>query len=234
MAAASGPPPVSPLPRPPSDPHWRDELADRWDGVVDRLRRTQAAGWTIAVVTGATLLALAALWVLRPRTEVRPEDLLPVIDPVAFAPTATAQTFVVHVAGAVARPGVHSFDEPIRVVDAITGAGGPTADADLDRVNLAAPVLDGDRLYIPIFGETPPAIVAQGPADAATVTGPIDLNQANVELLEQLPGIGPATAAAIVRHRDQHGRFESVDQLDDVAGIGPARLEQLRPLVTVG
>src|SRR6185295_15891937 len=122
-----------------------------------------------------------------------------------------------------------------RVIDAVTAAGGAMSDADLDVVNLAAVVTDGERIYVPTVGEVVPVLVG-GTPDAAvdtTPSGPVDVNSATIDQLDVLPGVGPTTAAAIVAHREQHGPFQSVDQLGDVRGIGPAKLEALRGLVTV-
>lgn len=148
---------------------------------------------------------------------------------------------VVHVAGAVLHPGVVTVPAGSRAVDAVAAAGGLAPGADPDRVNLAAPVVDGMRLAIPLVGQAPPVELApQGPggrggaagAPGATA-GPLDLNSADAAQLDELPGVGPSTAAAIVAHRDEHGPFRSVDALLDVRGIGEAKLEALRDLVTV-
>lgn len=147
---------------------------------------------------------------------------------------------VVHVAGAVATPGVQHLPVGARVGDAVTAAGGPTPAADLGRVNLAAPLTDGTQVYVPATGETVPAVVdpagAGGSSGASVATSheeqPVDLNTAAEADLEELPGIGPAIAAAIVRYRTEH-RFAMVDDLLDVPGIGPAKLEALRERVRV-
>ena len=124
------------------------------------------------------------------------------------------------------------------MADVVEAAGGPSPDADLDQLNLAAKVGDGDRVYVPRRGEALPAqastpgagpVAAGGPAGA----GPVDLNTATAEQLEALPGVGPATAAAILDYRREHGRFRSVDELLDVRGIGEAKLAALRPKVRV-
>ena len=146
----------------------------------------------------------------------------------------TSDTLVVHVAGAVDRSGVYSLPAHSRVVDAIDAAGGLSADAQPDAINLAAPVRDGQRVYVPAVGEVivdVPSDVAGG--EVADPQFPIDLNAATITELDRLPGIGPATAAAIVRHRDERGRFASVDGLLDVPGIGAAKLEAIRGLVKV-
>jgi competence protein ComEA len=148
---------------------------------------------------------------------------------------------VVHVAGAVLRPGVLSLPAGSRAVDAVAAAGGLAPGADPDRVNLAAPVTDGMRLTIPLVGQAPPVELApqvpgaaSGGGDPSAPAGPIDLNSADAAQLDQLPGVGPSTAAAIIAHRDEHGPFGSVDDLLDVRGIGEAKLDALRDLVTVG
>ena len=141
---------------------------------------------------------------------------------------------VAHVAGAVVRPGLYRLGGAPRIADAIDAAGGPAPEADLDAVNLAAPVADGERVYQPRRGEPPPPLAATGSGGAAgAAAGPLDLNTATVEQLDTLPGIGPATAAAIVAYRQEHGRFASVDELLEVRGIGEAKLADLRSKVRV-
>jgi competence protein ComEA len=151
---------------------------------------------------------------------------------------AAASEVVVHVAGAVASPGVRRLPPGSRVVDALDAAGGALPGADLARVNLAAPLVDGQQVYVPKPGEQPPMAAGAGAGGAAGSAGAVpgalvNLNTATAEQLDTLPGVGPATAAAIIAHRDRHGPFTSVDQLVDVRGIGEAKLEQLRDLVAV-
>lgn len=145
---------------------------------------------------------------------------------------------VVFVAGAVADPGVYDVPGPARVVDAIDAAGGARPEAELDALNLAAPLVDGQRIYVPVVGEIVASIADPADLSGGSVTGPIDISPIDINLatateLEQLPGVGPATAAAIVEHRDVHGPFVSVDDLTDVRGIGPAKLDAIRDLVRV-
>jgi competence protein ComEA len=149
--------------------------------------------------------------------------------------TTAADEVVVHVAGAVASPGVERLPLGSRVIDAVEAAGGAADGADLGRVNLAAPVVDGQQVYVPVAGEQLPApagpVVSGG--GVAGSGGLVDLNTASATELDTLPGVGPSTAAAIIAYRDEHGPFASVDELLDVRGIGEAKLEQLRDLVTV-
>jgi competence protein ComEA len=140
---------------------------------------------------------------------------------------------VAHVAGAVVRPGVYRLGGAPRVADAIDAAGGPGPDADLDAVNLAAAVADGERVYLPRRGEPPPAGGGVGLAGPSVAAGPLDLNTATAEQLDALPGVGPSTAAAILSYRQEHGRFRSVDELLEVRGIGDAKLAELRAKVRV-
>lgn len=152
-------------------------------------------------------------------------------------PVATAQVVLVHVAGAVTAPGLVQLQPGDRVADAIDAAGGAVPAADLDRVNLAAPVADGERLYVPAAGETPPAVpgAPAGAGEAATAGGSavVNVNTADSQELETLPGIGPARAADIIAHREQEGPFQSVADLLQVPGIGPATLDRLRDQVSV-
>jgi competence protein ComEA len=138
----------------------------------------------------------------------------------------------VHAAGSVARPGVYVVAGGARVADVLTAAGGPTRDADVDQLNLATKVNDGDRVYVPRHGEAVPS-----PPGGATATPQapkvVDVNAATAADLDALPGVGPALAQAIVEYRTRHGRFRRVDDLLDVPGIGPAKLAVLRPLVKV-
>ena len=140
----------------------------------------------------------------------------------ATAPAA----LVVHVVGAVRRPGLYRLREGSRIADAVARAGGATRRADVSLVNLAAPVADGAQVVVP--RRTPVAAAGGGPS--ATPAGPLHLNTATLEQLDALPGVGPSTAQKILDFREQHGAFTSIDELDAVPGIGPARLEQLREL----
>ncbi|KTR14987.1 ComEA family DNA-binding protein [Curtobacterium citreum] len=167
------------------------------------------------------------------------------------APSPTAALVSVHVVGAVARAGVVELPDGSRVQAAIERAGGATDVADLTRVNLARPVVDGERLYVPAVGETevPAALgpdvaggagggagAGAGGGSAAGAGGAgdvVDLNRADQATLETLPGIGPALAARIIAWRDEHGGFTTVEDLLDVSGIGDTRFAELRERVRV-
>ena len=161
--------------------------------------------------------------------------------------SAATQPVVVSVVGLVHKPGLVTLQPGARIADAVTAAGGTLDGADLIGLNMAQRVSDGQQI---IVGIAPPpgqpaklgSAVAPSAASAgssptsssnASPSAPIDLNAATVEQLDALPGIGPVTAASIVAWRDSHGKFTSVDQLGDVDGIGPSRLEKLRNLVRV-
>jgi len=158
--------------------------------------------------------------------------------PVTPDPTATqvvSSAIVIHVAGAVVNPGLVIGAEGWRAADAIAAAGGSAGDADLDRLNLASLVTDGQRIYVPAQDElVVPAVVGDSGAGRSESGGPINLNGASESDLDELPGVGPATAAAIVAHREEHGPFGSVDSLVAVSGIGPAKLDSIRDHVVVG
>lgn len=220
-----------PLPRPPVPPSPGDRLAEFRDRIADlidnRLRWRAIAGVVIVALAGA------AVWVITRPPDVGPplEFVLPTVAPLDAATAAPVpDTLVVHVAGAVARPGLVEVAVGSRVADAVAAAGGPIASADLDRINLALPLADADHVHIPAEGE-PAVSLGEGNTVEA---GPVDLNRADEAALDELPGVGPATAAAIVAYRDEHGPFTSVTSLQQVPGIGPAKLERLRDLVGIG
>ena len=164
------------------------------------------------------------------------------------APPGGASVVFVHVHGRVAAPGLYELPQGARVVDVVAAAGGFTAEADQAAVNLARVLVDGEQLRVPAVGETVDDAVAGGggatgggsaaggpvPGGAAAVGGAaVDLNLADDAALQTLPGVGPATAAAILSWRDENGRFRSVDDLLGVPGIGPKTLEKLRDRVRV-
>ncbi|WP_354697612.1 hypothetical protein DSM112329_03247 [Paraconexibacter sp. AEG42_29] len=169
-----------------------------------------------------------------------------------------AAAVVVHVAGAVRRPGIYRLKAGERIADALARAGGGAMRADLDAINLAAPVKDGAQILVPRrgapVGAAPGGTGAGGSAGgagaatgsgggggsgagagpgAAAVGGIIDLNTATAEQLETLDGVGPATSAKILQYRTENGPFRSVDDLEQIPGIGPKKLAAMRPRVRV-
>jgi competence protein ComEA len=215
-----------------------------------------------AVVAVAAIAAAVGVWRDRPVAEPAPplavvgaaEGGAGTSDGVSAGPgpAGTAPTprsvaggaLVVSVAGKVRRPGLVRLAEGARVADAITQAGGPLRSADLTLLNLARRVADGEQILVgvapPVGGEPAgpplagsPAAGAGGSAPAPSSGGKINLNQATVEQLDTLPGVGPVTAQRILDWRTRHGRFSSVEQLREVEGIGERRFGQLRDQVTL-
>jgi competence protein ComEA len=152
------------------------------------------------------------------------------------AEDAPAPRVVVHVVGAVRRPGLYRLPEGSRVDDAIRRAGGAKPKAALELVNLAAPVADGQQVVVPTRGAAG-ATAAPGGSASATggavggLAGRVHLNTATLEQLDALPGIGPVTAQKILDYRERTGAFSSVNELDAVPGIGPTRFAELKELV---
>ena len=141
---------------------------------------------------------------------------------------------LVHVAGAVRHPGVYRLHGGDRVKDAVERAGGARTGADVNAINLAAKVADGQQVVVPRRGAAPPAAgdagVAEGAAGAASQP-PVSLNSASAAQLDTLDGVGPATAQKILDWRREHGGFRSIDDLGEVPGIGPKRMAALREKV---
>jgi competence protein ComEA len=173
--------------------------------------------------------------------------------PEASDPSSTEKLgadMVVHVVGAVVRPGLVTVGAGARVGDAVDAAGGLADAADVELLNLAEPVVDGMQIRVPTVADPPvdrdqdasagstlplirhPTTTAPT-VDRASSVGPVDINRAGSTELQTLPGIGPALAAAIVTWRDEQGPFRSVDDLELVPGIGPVKLAGLRDAATV-
>jgi competence protein ComEA len=170
------------------------------------------------------LLAAGLIWLLiaEPRGE-----------PIRLVPPPTALPLRVHVSGSVGHPGVYDLPVGSIVQQAIEAAGGALPEADMERINLAASLEDGLQIRVPSQTQTSPATGAPVLSTAAASGGSLNLNSATAPQLELLPGIGPTLAQSIVAYREAHGLFRSLDDLLDVPGIGPAKLEQIRGLVTV-
>lgn len=136
-------------------------------------------------------------------------------------------TILVHILGAVERPGLYELREGDRAVDAVAAAGGFLETADLAQLNLARFVVDGEQIVVPVIGETPAA------APGMTAQGKVNLNTADSAALETLPRVGPALAERIIAWRESNGRFTAVEDLMSVSGIGDKTFEGLKDLVTV-
>ncbi len=158
---------------------------------------------------------------------------------IQLLPTVSPQPIIVYVLGAVQQPGVYTLPPDARVLDAVQAAGGFSEFARLDEVNVAQRLSDGQKLEIPGEGELPTPVFVIGAGGLfetpTPVFGdPVNINTADLALLDTLPGVGPTTAQRIIDFRETNGPYQIVDDLLKVPGIGPATLERLRPLVTVG
>lgn len=159
--------------------------------------------------------------------------------PVALRPPPTPEPIVVHVIGAVARPGVYNLPTGSRVQDAVRAAGGLLAEADKEAINLAARLEDGEQLEVPYLPGmepvgTPSSSFQVIPGDSgAPSSSLININTATLEELDTLPGIGPTTAQKIIDYREQHGPFARIEDIMNVSGIGPATFERIQDLITV-
>jgi competence protein ComEA len=194
------------------------------------ITRTRA----LALSLGALAVLLVGGRVLHVTGRAAPRGAAPpLVHARARAAPAAPAPLVVDVAGAPRRPRLYRLRRGARIADALARAGGTTARADVDLVNLAAPVADGEQVLVPAHaGGSPPVGAAGGGGPGPpSPSAPVDLNSATAEQLDGLPGIGPVTADKIVAYRQAHGPFTSVDDLDAIPGIGPARIEELRGLV---
>ncbi len=150
-------------------------------------------------------------------------------------PTPTLAPIRVHVSGAVHHPDVYELPPGSIVQDAVDVAGGPASDADLDRINLALELQDQQQVYVPHQGETnPPPPVSGGASDGGGSAGVlVNINTATAAELETLPRVGPVTAQRILEYREANGPFETIENIQNVPGIGPATFEGLKELITV-
>lgn len=157
--------------------------------------------------------------------------------PILILPTPTPQSIAIHITGQVAHPGVYHLPPNSRVEDAINAAGGFSKQANLDQINLAARLNDGQKLYVPSNSEYS-TIKPSEPASPSTeptekLPEIIDLNSATQQELESLPGIGPAKASEIIVYRQKIGRFVTIEEIQNVPGIGAMLFERIRPYITV-
>ena len=209
--------------------------------IRDRLATISRAELVGLGVVVALTLGGAGLWYTRSLPRPVAVEATPAAPPIAAgapspaaSPTPSPAAVIVDVAGWVRRPGVYELTSDQRVIDAVDAAGGPRPGADLASLNLAAPLADGTQILVPregTVGTTGSGGATEGSGDAAATL--IDVNTASATELEALDGVGEVIAAAIVQYRTENGPFTSVDQLEDVSGIGPATLEGIRDSVTV-
>lgn len=222
---------------------------------LSRIRGDPGRAGVLALgVVGLVAVLVTVVSLVRDRPPAVVSAKLPPVEMVSSAVPApsgapqAAGPVIVSVVGLVHRPGLVTLEPGARIADALEAAGGAVDGADVVGLNMARRVADGEQIVVGIGAEpgrptqmgssvVSGSAPAPGPPTdetASGATGVIDLNTATVEQLDTLPGIGPVTAAAIVAWRDANGRFTGVDQLGDVDGIGPARLDKLRTLVTAG
>ena len=151
--------------------------------------------------------------------------------PIELLPPPSPAPLTIHVTGAVVSPGVYSLAQGSIYADAVEAAGGCLPGADTDRVNLAAPLSDGQHTYIP-FQATDQLDPPLAEPDPGIPIQRLNINAASPSDLEKLPGIGPSLAQKIVEYRHTHGLFLTIEDLIKVSGIGPAKLDQIRDLIT--
>ncbi len=240
-------------------PRWLPDGSTRHDGGwLARVRADPGRAGAIALAAIAAIAVLVTVFTLM-REQPAPvmSAKLPPVDMAATASRTSSpgpsprpdQPVVVSVVGLVHTPGLVTLAPGARIADALKAAGGSTDGADTMGLNMARQVDDGEQIVVgmaPVKGQ--PAVLgssvspgSSGPGTPSSTPRPakgaptaqINLNTATVEQLDTLPGVGPVRAAAIVAWRNAHGKFTSVDQLGEVDGIGPGRLEKLRPLVRV-
>ena len=205
--------------------------------------------WIITTVVGVVVVAIAVATALNSGSSSRT---IPVVVPTAllntgepgfsnepsdegaFASSASPEIYV-HVVGGVVRPGLYRLEPGSRIIDAVMAAGGLAPDGSQCQVNLARVVTDGEQVVVPQAAPGTPCRSVQaggGSSGGAEGSGPVSLSAATLEQLDALPGIGPALAQRIIDFREANGGFRSVDQLNEVSGIGAKVLANIAPLVT--
>lgn len=237
-------------------PRWVPDDSARHDGWLAKVRADPGKAGAVALAAVAAVAVLVTIFTLM-REQPAPvaSAKLPPVDMTAAAsrsPSSSGrpnQPVVVSVVGLVHTPGLVTLTPGARIADALKAAGGTTDGADTVGLNMARQVDDGEQIVVgiaPVKGQ--PAVLGSSVSPGSTVSPPtssaprpakggpaqpVNLNTATVQQLDALPGVGPVMAAAIVAWRDANGKFTSIDQLAEVDGIGPGRLEKLRPLVRV-
>ena len=210
----------------------------------------------LVAVAVSVSAALLVVWLLIRPSAPLVESVVPQVgvSPVATATIERNGVLIVHVTGAVQKPGVYRLQISARVIDAVTAAGGATKTADLERINLAQTLIDTEQIFVPSRSSSRPRTTVaprlrpsrttvplnipgvDAPNVAPSVPtndGRININSATAQQLDTLPGVGPMTAKAIVSYRSQKGPFASVDDLLNVPGIGPAKLTAMKSKIRV-
>ncbi|MDI6892366.1 MAG: helix-hairpin-helix domain-containing protein [Actinomycetota bacterium] len=209
----------------------RDSIEERFSGDYFSKRQLIATVFLVVLlVLGGSLLYLRN----RPRTIVVKEVEKAEESADSEAEEVKVGKVIVHVCGAVKTPGVYELEANERVVKAIEMAGGATEEAKLDTLNLAAKLVDGQKIYVPREGETAPVVSsASGGSNSTVSTGLVNLNTATLDELDTLPGIGPVLAQRIIDYREAHRGFTSISELQEVSGIGPKKFADIKDKVTV-
>jgi competence protein ComEA len=239
-------------------PRWLPDGSAQQGGWLARVRADPGRAGAIALAAVAAIAVLVTIFTLM-RDQPAPvvSAKLPPVemassarrDPTPSPSAGPSQPVVVSVVGLVHTPGLVTLTPGARIADALKAAGGTTDGADTIGLNMARQVVDGEQIVVGIApAKGQPAVLGSSVSSGSAAPGPpgtaprpakaapaevINLNTATVQQLDTLPGVGPVRAAAIVAWRNANGKFTSVDQLGEVDGIGPARLEKLRPLVRV-
>jgi competence protein ComEA len=189
---------------------------------LERYRVFLFLGLTAAILTGVVFLQFR-----------RPEAPGPILDALTPVPTAqstaTPRPLRVYVSGAVVNPDVYTVPPDSIAKDALLAAGGPAVDADLDRINLAAPLADGQHVHVPLEGEQDLPVRS---VSGIQVLEKVNINTASSAELEELPGIGPSLAQRIMDYREANGPFVAIEDIVNVSGIGPATYQKLEDLIT--
>lgn len=205
--------------------------------------KKQTIIWMIATLFGGAVLTLAAIN-FTGRVQPAPIVIEPLAPTPSPGPTSTPRPLRVYISGAVQHPDVYELPADSIVRDLVNSAGDFADDAAVDAVNLALPLADGMHVHIPTYHEAPmapPVVSAPLPpvnsldaGGAAAAGGLININTATLEELDTLPGIGPSTAQKIIDHRNEHGPFPTIEAILDVAGIGPAKFDAIKALISAG